>query len=550
MPCVNRGNHSAQLGGALAGSKAEGLRYTFTVTNQNKRFIFSYAVVLQEANDDSHGPDDQPFFKYEVKNAANWTIASLKKTANSGDAYFQSRYVDSDVTLVYRNWDCEAIDLSAYLGQSLSITFITADCTKTGHYGYAYIDDLCAIDDIEASFTLPDEVCLNEPIIADGTASYSELDNFWSIEESDAHGGRNPETEVMQWFLVQQAGTLDLKAFYQSKGKQFVCNKYYRIKLAVRNSCVPWEETVKLLYVKCPPVADAGPNRFICCTDIQSVQIGTPPVPGYTYTWTSDPPGFTSTSAMLTVPAICIKYILTVSDQHGCSSTSMVVVDIDRPFNIALTQHPATVHPCDSSAVLYPEIMDLTSLCPAGINCQSFGRSPRTTYLWDTGATTSTISVNPPAPTTYSVTVSNACVSRTAQITLQPCPALTGQFPRDDLLFPNAFTPNGDDINDVFNIIHYGVNAPPLGLGPAYNAINWKFMVWDRWGTRIVNINGGEDRSRCQGIPNGSIPRWNGHADGSSEVLPQGEYTWKLYLKNCSIRDYQLVKTGSLTLIR
>ncbi|HST23601.1 MAG TPA: gliding motility-associated C-terminal domain-containing protein [Blastocatellia bacterium] len=547
LPIVNAGNYSARIGNSLGGSQAEGLRYSFTVTNQNQNFTFSYALVLQYAEQD-HYPFEEPFFMYELKNSSGATIQSLKKIADPNDQYFKSINSQQYQAVVYKNWDCMAIDLSAYLGQSLTITFVTADCTKSGHWGYAYIDDICS-SDITASFTLPAEVCSNNSIVADATASHNEIDYFWSIEESDANWGRNPTTEVMQWFPAQQAGVMDLKAFYASKGNQFKCNTYYRIKLAVRNTCVPWKETVKLLYIKCSPEADAGPDKHICCKDIQSVQIGKPPVPGYTYSWTSDPPGFTSTSAMPSVPPQCATYTLTVTNQHGCSSTDTVGVIIDKPFDINLTQSPQTAYPCDSSAILSPEIIDLSQSCTVGPGCPTFGRVPQVKYLWSTGQTTGTIGVNPSSPTTYSVTVSNACGSRTAQIMVQPCPPFTGNFPQ--LLFPNAFTPNGDGNNDTFKIIHYGSNAPGLGQGPAYNAINWKFIVWDRWGHEIVHLDGGNDKRRCEGgIPNGSIPNWNGRADNNSMVLPQGAYVWRLYLKNCTFKDWFTAETASVTIIR
>lgn len=543
LPRVSTGSYAVRLGNSIGGAEAEGLRYTFTVTDQNKNFTFSYAIVLQDPG--HQDPDEQPFFMYTIKDSSNNTIKSLKKVADSTDPYFDTINSQQFGTIVYKNWDCELVDLSNFIGQVLTIEFVTADCQLGGHFGYAYIDDIC-YSEISAFFTLPQEICLNDPIVADGSPSSNEMNYFWSIEESDANWGRNPQTEVWQWFLGQQAGVIDLKDFYASKGGQFKCNTYYRIKLAVGNSCVPWNEIVRLLYVKCPPIADAGPDKFTCCSANQSFQLGTPPISGYTYRWTSEPHGFTSTEAMpLVQPTCSTTYTLTVKDQSGCPSTDKVSVSVDKPFAARLSKIDRGS--CDVTASLSASLTDQSNdSCIFGPGCILAGKGPRATFLWSTGETTSIINVNPSVPTTYSVIVSNACSSRSASIAVEPCPPLTGDFPT--LIAPNAFTPDGDGKDDLFVIYHLGLDA---NVAPAYNAVNWLFIVYDRFGHEIAHMPRDEtqDKSRCQGIPNGTIPNWDGSVDGSSVVL-HGVYSWKLYLKNCSHDSFYPVQIGKVTIRR
>lgn len=322
LPVVNAGSFSARLGDSLAGSQAEGLTYTFTVTPQNKNFTFSYAIVLQDAG---HPPAEQPFFMYEVKTSSNATIKSVKKVADANNPYFKSTTAQGFIgVIVYKNWDCEAIDLSAYLGQTLTITFVTADCTKSGHFGYAYIDGICA-DDLIPSFTLSQSACRNGQIIANGTASKNETDYFWSIAESDANWVVTQGTEVSEWFPAQQAGLIDLRTFYWNKThQQFKCNTYYRIKLAVKNGCVPWKETVKLLYISCAQ-GQAGLPRQVCCNSSQPVQLGSPPIAGQTYSWVSTPAGFTSSLAnpLVTPPYPGpTNYTVTTTTADGCTETT------------------------------------------------------------------------------------------------------------------------------------------------------------------------------------------------------------------------------------
>ena len=37
----------------------------------------------------------------------------------------------------YKNWTSVSIDLTHYIGQTVSITFQTYDCALGGHFGYA-----------------------------------------------------------------------------------------------------------------------------------------------------------------------------------------------------------------------------------------------------------------------------------------------------------------------------------------------------------------------------------------------------------------------------
>lgn len=44
---------------------------------------------------------------------------------------------------MWKNWSKYYVDLSNYIGQTIRIEFIAADCTQGGHLAYAYIDASC-----------------------------------------------------------------------------------------------------------------------------------------------------------------------------------------------------------------------------------------------------------------------------------------------------------------------------------------------------------------------------------------------------------------------
>jgi len=81
----------------------------------------------------------------------------------------------------------------------------------------------------------------------DGTTTVNEDNYFVSIVEADAYWNVVPGTEKSKWHIAQQAGIINIKSLASELGFQFQCNRYYRIKLAVNNNCVPWNETVQLI---------------------------------------------------------------------------------------------------------------------------------------------------------------------------------------------------------------------------------------------------------------------------------------------------------------
>ena len=92
--------------------------------------------------------------------------------------------------------------------------------------------------------------------------------------------------------------------------------------------------------------------------------------------------------------------------------------------------------------------------------------------------------------------------------------------PASQLFFPNAFTPDGDGINDLFG---------PVG----YKLDELEFMIFNRWGELIFTANGPDQQ-------------WNGKmADG--RPAPTGVYVYKFKAtgERLGIRD----GIGSVTLL-
>ena len=192
---------------------------------------------------------------------------------------------------------------------------------------------------------------------------------------------------------------------------------------------------------------------------------------------------------------------LVITDTLGCTyiSTDFALVDY---FAVAFAGQDTTI--CNDALV------NLSSgLSQGGSNLIN----STITYSWKptTGISNPAIpnsSVNPISTQTYTVLVSNNCNtdSATINITEVNCVVFT----------PNAFSPNGDGINDIFNITSSGVK-------------DYLIKIFDRWGNKVF-----ESQDKNEG--------W--HAEGFNK----GVYVY--WLNVTLLNDLKLEQKGNVTLIR
>jgi hypothetical protein len=137
---VYDGNFSARLGNNQNNARAEGLYYTFTVSPATTLIQYAYAVVLQ---DPGHSDGAQPRFQSRVR-LANGTVIPCTEymvTAGPNLSGFNYCTIPGNATPVaWSDWKVISLDLSGYVGQSVTLEFETGDCDLGAHYGYAYID--------------------------------------------------------------------------------------------------------------------------------------------------------------------------------------------------------------------------------------------------------------------------------------------------------------------------------------------------------------------------------------------------------------------------
>lgn len=169
--------------------------------------------------------------------------------------------------------------------------------------------------------------------------------------------------------------------------------------VTVTNSygCVSSLET-QVVVNMLPVVSISGETEF-CAGDTVSLTADG----GVGYLWSTG-----EQTAQLTVSEAG-NYKVTVTDNHSCSQTDSVLVTVNPNPDVKLS---VPDYACYGNVVL---------LSASGAN----------TYLWSTGETSSSISVTPPATTTYSVTGYNAkgcqtTVSKTLNVEMLPSITVDG----------------------------------------------------------------------------------------------------------------------------
>jgi gliding motility-associated-like protein len=140
--CPNGSNYSIKLGNDSTGGEIDGLSYTITVPagQDDYSIIYNYAVVYQNPD---HPDFQQPRFRAKVFDvSANEYIScsSFDFVAASSLPGFRTITDSTFGRVLYKPWTSVSIKLLGYAGKKVRIEFTVNDCAIGAHFGYAYFD--------------------------------------------------------------------------------------------------------------------------------------------------------------------------------------------------------------------------------------------------------------------------------------------------------------------------------------------------------------------------------------------------------------------------
>ena len=187
--------------------------------------------------------------------------------------------------------------------------------------------------------------------------------------------------------------------------------------------------------------------------------------------------------------------------QYRCRVTSSCCTAVSAPALLLV------VPPPNPALKINADVPDICGLASIVVSTDSFYHD----YRWNDNSKSLNLLVTQPGIYWVEVTDSNNCKGRDS-IEILPCEKFGA---------PNAFSPNGDGLNDVFKPLF---NVP---------VVNYKLSIYNRWGQLVFQS---ADPGRG----------WDGTMDGIA--LPPDAYVW-----NCKFRlqgNKEEDKRGTVVLVR
>ncbi|MEJ8841903.1 gliding motility-associated C-terminal domain-containing protein [Lacibacter sp. H375] len=257
----------------------------------------------------------------------------------------------------------------------------------------------------------------------------------------------------------------------------------YTVKAVSANGCAS-TDTIKVLQVFTNPVVLLSTDTALCAGETKLLDAGS----FNAYLWNT---GATTRSISISNPG---TYSVVVTDLNGCKGMGNSKLSLVRPLPI-------------------PYLGNDTAVCSYGtLNLTTPGSY--SSYLWNTGAFTKQVTISQPGTYWLKVQDNFGC-SGTDTITIALKDCLTGFY------MPNAFTPDGNGLNDLIKPFLFGRVA------------TYEFSIYNRFGERIFSTT-----TLTQG--------WNGvHRN---QPQPSGVFSWKCSWQMEGEKPQQ--RSGTLYLIR
>lgn len=471
--CPNGSGYSIRLGNNSTGRQAEQVAYTFTIPqNQNNySIIYNYAVVFQNP---THAIWEQPKFTANVFDVTSGNYIGCSSFSYAASSNLPGFKMSTD-SVFYKDWTPVTIKLSGYAGHTIRLEFTTNDCTRGGHFGYAYVD-------VNEECTSP--ITGNIQCASDTTQRLVAPFGF----------------AAYRWFTGNFSRFLDSNISHTFHPLPIAGEKY-----AVEVTPYPGQGCVDTVYTTIEYTGDTISLKtpvspvLSCITtgvDLTSANLVTGSSPGLKFDYFTDAlqQNYVTGPKFITQSGV---YYIKATNTSGCTSLKPVTITIYTYPDFTVTTEKTIVRPL---------ALDLGSLVSGNTNGVVF------TYWKDSLATI-------PLPNPSGIKQAGTYyIKGTNEGGCERISKVTVTLSEPPIEAPNAFSPNGDGIHDVWEI-------PTLALYP-----DCTVEIYNRLGQSIF-------RSTGYGKP------WDGTYKGI--VQPVGTYYY--VIKPTAELPYV---GGSVTIVR
>lgn len=376
-------NYSFRLGNAVGGTTgnpgglafAEAIKYTFTVTKDNAGLTYMYAAFVKEQSPEIHPINMAPRFEIKITDASGKLISCGDYHVIAGQTEgFKDGATDNTGNWKYTDWTKVGLDLSGYLGATLTIEFRTTDCfpsfpsftnnngkldtvcnswTPGSHSAYAYIDLYCTPIEIVSP-----PVCANQS----------------SVELCGPPGYKSYQWEPGPG-LVPPLNKQCVKINNPKAGNKYTVNM-----ISFAGNC-PSKTTITL------SGSDFTVKDVTLCEDSPPTKLTATPTTTGDYSWKWEPAtnlSCTDCPDPIFTPGTTTTYTVTMSDKkiENCNQVKELKVSVGAGFTVTT----------DGRTICEGEETVLTA-------------SGADSYIWKPGDIPGqTITVKPSTTTTYTVT--------------------------------------------------------------------------------------------------------------------------------------------------
>jgi len=408
FPLALSGNYSVRLGKTSSpitnSPNHTQISRSILVNESNKNLIYGYAIVLLGY---PHTEDEASYVKLQITNSFGDSVPCTEYTvfaqSEVGNGFLES---DKDPAsnydgeccfpIFYQPWKMNAIDLSPYIGQTLTITITSDWCVYDVDWGYAYVDFYCSEDIFTQYYD-----CNSNSFFINGIEGFS--DYLWSGPQILTGQGTNS-------ISTSQDGTYNMTLSNPNTSCPDVNLSY---DFSSHNS----PKSVQSNFTFENPICE---NELVKFTNLSTA---IPPILNYFWDF-GDGIQSTQISPTHIYPSIgSYDVTLIVENLVSCFDTLVKQIEIDSILKLDIG---TDLFHCDD------EWLTIKIKNPGTSN----------SFLWSTGEKGKSIETQNSG--FYFVNSLDVCASSdTIRITEDP--AFFGEI-------PNVFTPNSDAINNLYFI--------------------------------------------------------------------------------------------------
>lgn len=296
------GNSSLLIGQQqTTGCVAEQLTFPLTVTANDTNFVYTYAIVVQDAG---HSAADQPFVELCIYDSNGQPIncGCFRYTGGPNlPGFFPA---NCSFGTYYKPWTTVGVNLTQYIGQTLNVVITNVDCSACGHFAHSYWDFSCGVLSTNpASYCIGQQVSITAP--SDPQIAYTYQ---WYQNGQPYTGAPSGTAQTITPF--PQPGDTFVVSVMQPSGCNFTV------------VYVPQPMSIN------PDFLFAGTCGTINFTDQSTAPNGVP-ITGWNWTFPSGTPSTsTAQNPTVTFPPGTYSVTLIATAQTGCIDTIIKVVTV------------------------------------------------------------------------------------------------------------------------------------------------------------------------------------------------------------------------------